>query len=344
MIHQCYFDASQRDRLFGSPLYCGFGLYATVNPDIARNCPELADPAHQQMLSEYAAMLHLWRNPELDADPWVGFTSYRQLDKFPTIFSDRDHIERVLKDHDVLGWGGYVYVELETSRKISLAEQGERHHPGITSCLYRLLLGHRQAMPEHYLLDNRGLYCNYWIMSRANFNSYMQWSMPLVTFCLSNPDPYVQSHPRSLSYLAERLFICWYALHKKRVWHEGGLRTLVYRASSGAPQLDSQPDRRSELARTCEKLLVQRVYHLCCDGQPPHTLEFLEAGIIGQGRSECAQSWKIHISGNDIVLEVAGGDVVSFRFRQMPDLSWRGNAVDRPGVAISLLPSVNLRR
>src|SRR5438876_9898386 len=76
MIHQCYFAEPQRARLFTSPVYRGFGLYTAVNPDIARNCPELADPKNQPLLSEYGAMLHLWRNPELDPDPWIGFTSY----------------------------------------------------------------------------------------------------------------------------------------------------------------------------------------------------------------------------------------------------------------------------
>src|SRR5579884_2078674 len=96
MIHQCYFDESQRARLFRSPLYRGFGVDSSVNPGLAKNCPELADPADQALLCEYAAMLHLWRNPDLDPDPWIGFTSYRQLDKFPTVIDNRPGLESAL--------------------------------------------------------------------------------------------------------------------------------------------------------------------------------------------------------------------------------------------------------
>src|SRR5262249_23086686 len=130
MIHQCYFDASQRARLFASPLYRGFGLYTAVNPDIARNCPELTNSAHQPLLSEYAAMLHLWRNPEKAPDRWIGFTSYRQLDKFPIVLDDRHALETALTQADILGWGFYTFVDGPTGRPLTLAEQGERCHPG----------------------------------------------------------------------------------------------------------------------------------------------------------------------------------------------------------------------
>src|SRR5579862_9375960 len=108
MIHQCYFDESQRSRLFQFNLYQGFGLYTIVNPDLVRNCPELEDPQIQRQLSEYAAMLHLWRNPELDQDSWIGFTSYRQLEKSPIVFHDRHALEASLADHDVVGWLSYA--------------------------------------------------------------------------------------------------------------------------------------------------------------------------------------------------------------------------------------------
>ncbi len=222
MIHQCYFEESQRARLFPSPLYRGFGLYTTVNPDISRNCPELADPKHQPLLSEYAAMLHCWRNPELDPDPWIGFTSYRQLDKSPIVFDDRERLETVLAQCDILGWGFYQFVDAANRRPVSLAEQGERYHPGITSCLWRLLLMRHETLPEAYLTGTTGLFANFWVMTKADFAAYMSWSYPLVRWCLDHPnDPFVRSHPRSLAYLVERLFICWYSLHNKRLGKAG---------------------------------------------------------------------------------------------------------------------------
>jgi hypothetical protein len=227
MIHQCYIAESQRSRLFTSPVYRGFGLYTAVNPDIARSCPELEDPKNQPLLSEYAAMLHLWRNPELDPDSWIGFTSYRQLDKFSTIITDRDGLERLLADVDVVAWGGYRFHDAFTKRPISLAEQSERSHTGIVSLLWKLLLMRNEAMPAHFLQDNAGLFCNYWIMSKANFREYMDWSCPLVRWCLNHFDPYLQSSPRAVSHVLERLFILWYALRQKRVHHLGALQDVA---------------------------------------------------------------------------------------------------------------------
>src|SRR5947209_19783424 len=104
MIHQCYFAATQRGELLDSPVYQGFGLEPEVNPQLIRNCPELEDAKTRQALVEYAAMLHLWRNPQEDPDAWIGFTSYRQRDKSPVIFTSRQQVEQALAGADVLGW------------------------------------------------------------------------------------------------------------------------------------------------------------------------------------------------------------------------------------------------
>ena len=111
MIHQCYFAEAQRARLFQKPVYRGFGLEPEVNPELARNCPELQEARNRPLLCEYAALLHLWRNPELDPDPWIGFSSYRQLDKFPTVFQSHQQIDRLLEGCDIVGWGGYEFFD-----------------------------------------------------------------------------------------------------------------------------------------------------------------------------------------------------------------------------------------
>src|SRR5262249_17864773 len=156
----------QTGRLFTYPPYRGFGLYTAVNPDIARNCPELADPRNQPQLSEYGAMLHLWRNPELDPDLWIGFTSYRQLDKFRTVFQDRQTVETLLQKTDVLAWGLYQCVEAVTKRPISILEGSEWVHPGITLCLARLLWMRNESLPKSYCASDTGAFANYWVMSR----------------------------------------------------------------------------------------------------------------------------------------------------------------------------------
>jgi FkbM family methyltransferase len=226
MIHQCYFEESQRARLFDAPLYRGFGLYSSVNPDLVRNCPELEDPRHQPLLSEYGAMLHLWRNPERDLDPWIGFTSYRQLEKSPTILRDRQKLEHHLTQYDIVGWGMYNFVDMITGRPLTLFEESEWEHPGIMSCLLHLLMMHDQWLPPNYLTGTCGLYANYWAMSRADFEDFMRWSYPLVRYCLLYPDAFVASHPRSLAFLAERLYICWYGLRGKRILVVAPIKTL----------------------------------------------------------------------------------------------------------------------
>jgi tetratricopeptide (TPR) repeat protein len=227
MIYQCYFEASQRTSLFDSPLYRGLGLSRVVNPDITRNCPELEDPASQTLLSEYAAMLHLWRNPAPDGDPWVGFTSYAQLKKSPVILTDRAALEADLAQYDVVGWGFCDCVDTLSGRPVSVAAQAEACHPGITAALCRLLGEAGEAVPLAYLAGTSGLYCNYWAMPWANFEEFMAWSWPLVRRCLERRDAYTRSHARSLGFLIERLFICWYGLRDKRLLNLGPVNHAI---------------------------------------------------------------------------------------------------------------------
>lgn len=228
MIHQCYFAEGQRSRLFNTTAYRGFGLDTVVNPDVTRKCPELEDPRHRVLLAEYGAMLHHWRNPELDTDGWIGFTSYRQTDKFPTVFTKHEDVAPLLAQAEVVGWGGYQFLDARTGQPISLAEGSERSHLGIVSCLWKLLMLRDERMPIGFVSGAVGLFCNYWAMSRASFEQYMEWSFPLVRYCLTNPDAHVQSHPRSVGYLAERLFILWYMLREKRLMHVGQVQNMPY--------------------------------------------------------------------------------------------------------------------
>jgi hypothetical protein len=221
MIYQCYFAEAHRSRLFQLPLYSGFGLEPEVNPDIAKNCPELEDPSSRALLCEYAAMLHLWRNSFL-ADPhgWVGFTSYRQLDKVQTIFTDEQIIIEGLTSYDILGWGFLEFFDGPSQQPVSVAWQGEVCHPGLSEMLNRILSLTNENIPRQYLNDNVGLFCNYWIMSKANFEEYMNWSYPLVQWALQH-NPYYTSDRRAVSYIAERLFIIWYMLKHKSLCNVG---------------------------------------------------------------------------------------------------------------------------
>ncbi len=161
MIYQCYFAPEQKSHLFDSPLYRGFGLEPVVNPDITKNCPELADPETRIFLLDYAAFLYLWRNPPDDGDDWIGFTSYRQLDKFPTILTDKAEIEADLKTHDILGWGFYELIEGSTQKPMSIADFSEGCHPGITAYLKLVLSRFNREIPARYFTDTEGLFANY---------------------------------------------------------------------------------------------------------------------------------------------------------------------------------------
>jgi ADP-heptose:LPS heptosyltransferase/Flp pilus assembly protein TadD len=228
MIYQCFLEESHRQRLFDSPLYRGFGLTRAVNPSIARNCPELEEPANQALLSEYAAMLHLWRNGAPDADPWIGFTSYRHLDKSGTILRDRVALEADFERCEVVGWYFCTCVDTTSGREVSVAAQAECWHPGITATLARVLLQAGERMPLEYLTATTGLFCNYWAMTWANFDDFMRWSSPMVQRCLADPDAFTRSHRRSLGYLVERLFICWYSLRGKRLQNLGPMYRALY--------------------------------------------------------------------------------------------------------------------
>src|SRR5262249_47740969 len=132
------------------------------------------------------------------------------------------------------------FVNADTGQPITLAEHAERCHPGINSAIWRLLLLRNESMPLHYLTGDTGLYCNYWVMSKENFNEYMNWSYPLVRWCLVHPDGYCLSHPRAVAYLAERLFICWYCLRQKRIVRLGPVIQVGFR-HTGAPA-HNQPE------------------------------------------------------------------------------------------------------
>lgn len=258
MIYQCYFDPSQISRLFRHEPYVGFGLYSTVNPSIAKNCPELVDPAVQAQLSEYAAMLHHWRNPHLDGDDWIGFTSYRQLEKFPLEFQSKSQVQELLSRNHIVAWGGYRFFKDSDRSPLMMAAHGESAHPGITNSLCRLLDLAGESIPLEYLAMNQGLYCNYWAMSKELFELFMQWSYPLIKQCLDRPDAYVRSHPRALSYLVERLFICWYLNRDFRIHLVEPIKDIGFNIG---PARRRQPEERFICLPAWTMTLHELCYH-----------------------------------------------------------------------------------
>lgn len=225
-VYQCYTKPEQRPLLFRGRPYVPIGLEPEVNPEITRNCRELESAADRLALSEYGAMLWLWRNGPIDSDGWVGFTSWRQLDKVPVRFRPRcvERIAAWLESYDVLGW---YFIEHPTT----LAQQAEAAHPGIHGFLTTLMESAGMQVPQGYLTERRGLMANYWIVKWADFERWMEFSFPLVEGSRTTyrKHPFVLGHPRSIGYVMERLFLFWCESTARRCLD---LRPLLRKAPS----------------------------------------------------------------------------------------------------------------
>ena len=214
MIYQCYFRASQESRLFTGGTYTGFGLEPEVNPHLLDNCPELADPVTRLALSEYAAFLNTWRRP-LDGDDWIGFTSYRQLDKSDVVFESKSQIERLLARHDLVAWHVWSVGHLRFNGLTGAAAQAEYSHPDIHWFIRDLFAHFDVPIPDGYFTADAVPYANYWAMSKERFRMFMEWSWPLVQYALELNHPYKRpgrphaDSGRAVGYVAERLFVMW---------------------------------------------------------------------------------------------------------------------------------------
>lgn len=212
MIFQCYFSPDQKTKLFTGPLYRGFGLEPEVNSDISLNCPELESARNRLCLVEHAAMLHLWRNPPPESTDWIGFTSYRQLDKTPFLFEDVEHIRSGLCRADILGWG-FASVSHSTINGLTgAAAQLECRFPGAFTYLQAKLNDHGIEVPQRFFTDPSALFANYWVMSRDHFREFMQFMEPILRSCLNDLGrcSFLDSHPKSIGHVLERLIIIWY--------------------------------------------------------------------------------------------------------------------------------------
>ena len=211
MIYQCYFKRTQEARLFLNLPYRPFGLAPEVNPHITRNCPELDRPEHRLQLCEFVAMLHLWRNPPDDGDDWIGFTSYRQLDKVPTIFMPGE-IEAALRRGDAVTWGRMQF-------NVSMATQCDWFHPRLMPFMIQMFRAVGLKIPQTYFTSCEGIFASYWAVRKTDFQQHMEWFYPAIDYCLKNlaTDLYLRSSPRAASYALERMFMAWCWLNGKRV-------------------------------------------------------------------------------------------------------------------------------
>jgi hypothetical protein len=222
VIYQCYHLAEQKPVLFSGRLYRPFGLTPELNPEIVA-CEELCDAARRLQLCEFAAMLHLWRHPPEDGHDWIGFTSHRQLEKTPFVFTSEVQIREPLKSHDAVAWFRQEYPH-------SLARQAEMHHPGILSYVHQMMRQHQPSLGQSWWDSRHGFFSSYWAMTKASFRRYMEdWLYPAIKYSLTMMDrePYLRHHPRAASYALERLFSAWALAGGRRIYDAPSGRTWI---------------------------------------------------------------------------------------------------------------------
>lgn len=218
MIHQCYFAPEHAAQLFDAEPYQPFGLEPAVNVDLTKNCPELSDTDTRVALSEYGAMLHHWRNPGLDSDGWIGFTSYRQLAKTATGFRSKRDVESLLVHGDYVTWYMWWLGDTKVERLRGTAAQAEANHPGIHQFTRDVFSHFELDIPASYSEPSFAPFANYWVMSRERFTQFMTWSWPIVRHALTLKHPYLSTPSplgvrdnkrRAIGYFMERVFVLW---------------------------------------------------------------------------------------------------------------------------------------
>ncbi len=183
-------------------------------------------------LAEYGAMLHLWRNPSLDTDDWIGFTSYRQIAKSAIGFQSKHDIQAHLTRGDYVSWYVWWLGDFKHRELTGAAAQAEANHPGLHLFIRDMLGAFSIDIPPSYSSAAFVPFANYWAMSRKLFNRYMEWSWPIVQHALIAAHRYLSDETglglrdnkaRAVGYFMERLFILWSQIERLRLVAVGPL-------------------------------------------------------------------------------------------------------------------------
>ncbi len=278
------------------------------------------------------------------------------------MFHDRREIEAALETCDVLGWAAYEFYDQTTGRRLTTAEQAEWCHPGITMCLWRLLMARNETLPPNYLTGTSGgIYCSYWLMARAHFDEYMHWSYPLVRRCLDEPDAVIRSHPRSIGFVLERLFLCWCELTAKRVRNlarpvpgvcvnrflsprgeapGATQRNFLAGAASASGAAADELGRRLHRAR--EQIVRRRAYVCQTGREQPRIIELLPGGTVWAEKAADLEEWSVRASEQEILLELSGSRGCRARLHYYNDYFWHGTTLLGTKAAMALLPAALL--
>ncbi len=177
-------------------------------------CLDCLEPQYfPQLMMEYSGMIYAWKND--NNHEWIGFTSYRQLSKSSFILTKSNLQQAIdnLINYDILC---FYFLNFA----ISISDQAEKYQKDI-NCNIKMLFDNifKESIPPTYYSEKCGCFGNYWIMSKNNFNSFMEWSYPKVSKILelSKDIPYlsINKHHSNTGFIIERLFLIWYLKENK---------------------------------------------------------------------------------------------------------------------------------
>jgi hypothetical protein len=174
--------------------------------------------------SEYCGMIYAWYDTN-NINDWIGFTSCRQINKgfYKTVDLNNAEISDVLQNYDIITWGWLCNNDkrFASSKAItSLFDQAEFFHRGIMTLMNVALIHFNEKLLLDLFMNNScGIFCNYWLMSKNNFNEFMSWSFPIVQWMVNNPKLYDTNggHYNIVGFIIERMFIYWYLSRNKTV-------------------------------------------------------------------------------------------------------------------------------
>jgi hypothetical protein len=175
--------------------------------------PQIADCLPEAQ-NEWQGIVYCQKHPELDADPWIGFTSYRQRQKSQVVFHDAACIVEALQRRQVLA---FYWRDVQ-----NLAGQAERCMPGFDAAVQKMLGAFKEAIPLQWHQHRFGAFADFWIMAKPEFHAFMAWAVPRLRWLLNDPAHKAwlaldKGHMNHFGQLAERMVILWYYLAKKQV-------------------------------------------------------------------------------------------------------------------------------
>jgi hypothetical protein len=213
MIYQGYYLPEQRLSCWDREPYVPWDMTAN-NPVVAEYVPELVDPVCQSHACEYGGLLAVVRAGKDDSG-FIGHTSWRQKDKAQRTFDSANEIRSWLGTYRAIAWGGANLWHERGGKYGGLANQSERHHPGIVDFVERIaslfpdVLGPGDL--SFFKTTNEVFFYSYWAMGTGDVHRYFKWSVPLFSWMVINhrTDPFLTSQPRAWSFVQERLFSIW---------------------------------------------------------------------------------------------------------------------------------------